>query len=103
MNRREVIAWLRREAQKLTEAADSLEEADRQVSVAPSAGNGAVPQLVTVEMVKARLRRGSSRVPQLAKEFRTDQETLRRMVRNKANGIVMEERGWLKLRENVNG
>src|SRR5438876_5867643 len=100
MTKQEVIVWLREEAGKLLSAAHSLEESDGSIQrrARPIQSNGTA-QPVTPEMLRARLRRGSSRVPQLAKEFETDEESLRKMIKNPSNGIVMEERGWLKLRE----
>jgi hypothetical protein len=100
LTRLEVINWLRQEARKLTAVADSLEESMTPHYFGPDdSANGAAAPTVTPEMLRARLRKGSSRVPQLAKEFHTDQETLRRMIGNRNSGIVMEERGWLKLRD----
>gem|GEM_PF-4441494 len=102
MTRHEVAIWLRQEAGKLLAAAQALDEPakpvtdDIRIRTRP-------PQTVTPEKVRERLRRGSSRIPHLAKEFNTDQQTLLSIILNPENGIVRERRGWLKLRESLNG
>ncbi|SRR5712692_7577041 len=91
LTQQEVVAWLRSQARKLSEAADALSS--------EAGGTGSV----TLDMLKERLQKGSSRVPQLAKEFGVDQSVLRAMVAKRNSGIVTHTRGWLKLKENPNG
>jgi hypothetical protein len=104
IKRQHVIEWLRGEAAKLNAAADALEDSApiRSHSFVNPAENTLEPEDV-LPRLRGRLRRGSSRVPQLAKEFGCSEAVLRGLVADKANGIVMQERGWLKLRENLNG
>jgi hypothetical protein len=101
----EVITWLRSQAKKLIEAANTVEEGFSFGGNIPmvSQKNGALKGKVTPEMIRERLRKGSSRVPHLAKEFGVPEQVLRKIVKDKKNGIVTQDRGWLKLKKNLNG
>jgi hypothetical protein len=94
LSQQDVVAWLRVRAKRLTDAADVLEEATKGNS---SGGT------VTLDMIKARLQKGSSRVPQLSKEFGVGESRLRSMIEKKNSGIITQKRGWLKLKGNFNG
>ena len=104
IKRQQVIEWLRGEAAKLNSAADALEDTApvRTHSFVNPAENVLTPEDV-LPRLRGRLGRGSSRVPQLAKEFSCSEAILRELVANPANGIVMQERGWLKLKANFSG
>src|SRR6266516_7479491 len=97
----EIIAWLRANGQKLMDAADAVQGAFAQpegIDVVPVQRFRRTLE-VTPERIRERLREGHSRVPHLAKEFGTSEETIRAIIQNRDNGIVTKERGWLYLRE----
>lgn len=108
----EVITWLRTNGHKLLDAADAVEAAFAQREGAAFAPPEAIDasqcrtrfrRTVTPELIRERLREGHSRVPQLAKEFGASEEMIRSIVANSDNGIVVKDRGWLYLREDLNG
>ena len=98
LTHKEIIAWLRSNGQKLLDAADAIEGAFTQPEEMIR-----FKREVTPERIRERLRRGHSRIPQLAKEFSAPEETIRAIVQNRDNGIVTKDRGWLYLREDSNG
>ena len=96
----EVITWLRTNGQKLLDTADAIEGAFAQPTEVVRFRR---TEEITPERIRERLRHGHSRVPQLAREFGTSDETIRAIVQNRDNGIVTKDRGWLYLREDLNG
>ena len=96
----EVIAWLRTNGQKLLDTADAIEGAFAQPTEVVRFRR---TREVAPETIRERLRRGHSRVPQLAKEFGVPEDMIRSIVDDRENGIVTRDRGWLYLQEDLNG
>src|SRR5438552_3332114 len=102
LTQHEIVAWLRGHAKKLNDAADAVEEFGIGELNVPMETKSQ-ERNVTPDMLRARLKRGHSRVPQLTKEFQVEERVLRKIVSDKRNGIVMRDKGWLWLEEDLKG
>jgi hypothetical protein len=99
----EIITWLRENGKRLLDVANVVEAA-----FAPPQGFEMIryprKHEITPDTIRERLRREPrTRVPQLAEELGAPEDTVRSIVMNPDNGIVMKDRGWLYLRQDLNG
>lgn len=108
----EVVAWLRKQSQAYSDAADLIEAAsfpaetgrsDLRPIGAASAMNGHRPIIyategpLSIKSLRARLKLRNARAGDLAKHFGVNEDKIWELVNSEDSGIRMADRGWLKL------
>lgn len=101
----QIAAWCRSQADKYSSIADTIERDFMGTSgIASGISHTSVhpyTEKLTLDVLKARLKRKSARKSQLALEFDESEDAIDTLVQSPNSGIEYGGRGWLKLIDEV--
>ena len=100
----EIVTWLRQQATAFTTAADTIDAAYSDSTVALAASvearlqqPAATAGSVTIEAIRDLLKRKSLRAGDLAKELNVPKVEIDDLIKAPGSGVVSGKNGWLKL------
>jgi hypothetical protein len=107
---KDVADWFREQAKRCVEQANQFEEmalAAEKASLllhwgtVPGPATPLPPGAMTAEQLEARIRRKSARVKQIASEFNVSTKTVKALLSDPSSRVYEAERGWLKIKQQV--
>lgn len=100
LNPQQIVGWLREQAKKLNDAADSLEQTFKfQSNSKTNSREPALPTLgtVTVAQLEERVSTKSGRTKDLAAHFNVETSAITALL-EPTSRVYVAERGWLKVK-----